>query len=206
MKWKLGLYRCHLCSILFGDTMVPRTLLWNGMPCLSSTTPHFQQKQNWSTLNGALPLQRGHSTSGGLVPKIYAALFSFWIKWTTQPFEGAVPCSNWTLVFYIFVQILGHLAPFVRRCPNLGTVIWKFRNLSLALLKNAWPENPPYDAYGFGCSSEKHWCMRMPPAKEFPGAFFLAMAWDVREVCTKLVQKQTQISIRRNLQYKHHLL
>ena len=142
----------------------------------------------------------------GASAKDYAALFSFWIKWTTQPFEGAVPCSNWTLVFYIFVQMGGHLAPFVRRCPNLGTVIWKFRNLSLALLKNAWPENPPYDAYGFGCSSEKHWCMRMPPAKEFPGAFFLAMPWDVREVCTKLVQKQTQISIRRNLQYKHHLL
>ena len=23
MKLKLGLYRCYLCSILFGDTMVP---------------------------------------------------------------------------------------------------------------------------------------------------------------------------------------
>ena len=22
-KWKLGLYRSYLCSILFGDTMVP---------------------------------------------------------------------------------------------------------------------------------------------------------------------------------------
>ena len=26
MKWKLGLLRCYLCSILFGDTMVSNNI------------------------------------------------------------------------------------------------------------------------------------------------------------------------------------
>ena len=46
----------------------------------------------------------------------------------------------------------------------------------------------------------------MPPAKPFPPNFFLAMPWDIRESCARLVEKQTQIAIRKKLQYKHHLL
>ena len=36
----------------------------------------------------------------------------------THSFEGDVPCSTWTLVFYIFMQIGGHLDPFGRRYSN----------------------------------------------------------------------------------------
>ena len=48
---------------------------------------------------------------------------------------------------------------FVHRCPNSGTVIWKSRTLSLALLEQAWSDKHAFSDY---------WCLRMPPAKPLP--------------------------------------
>ena len=142
----------------------------------------------------------------GACAKDYAVLFSFWTKWTLKSFQDATPCNNWTQVFYIFIQLGGHIATFVHCCPNLGTVIWKFRNLSLAILEQAWPGDCSFSELDFANNQDKHWCLRMPPAKPFPPNFFLAMPWDIRESCARLVEKQTQIAILKNLQYKHHLL
>ena len=98
------------------------------------------------------------------------------------------------------------MASFVHRCPNLGTIIWKFRNLSLTLLENAWPNEPDFQSLQFDKNDDVHWCLRMPPAKPFPPLFFHSAPWDLRDKCVSVVELQTQTAIRKNMQYKHHLL
>ena len=100
----------------------------------------------------------------------------------------------------------GKIASFVHRCPNLGTVIWKFKKLSCAMLQAAWPENPDFESLRFHEDAEIHWCPRMPSARTFPNNFFTAFPWDLRNTCVKFLELQTQIAISKNMQYKHHLL
>ena len=100
----------------------------------------------------------------------------------------------------------GNLASFVHRCPNLGTVIWKFKNLSFTMLQEAWPEHPDFGSFQFDEDAEVHWCPRMPSARTFRDGFFAAFPWDLRDTCVKFLELQTQIAISRNMQYKHHLL
>ena len=100
----------------------------------------------------------------------------------------------------------GKIASFVHRCPNLGTVIWKFKNLSCAMLQTAWPDNPEYESLKFHEDAETHWCPRMPPARTFPNNLFAAFPWDLRDTCVRFLELQTQIAISKNMQYKHHLL
>ena len=141
----------------------------------------------------------------GASQRDYNILFSFWAKWSPQPFHGAVQCHNWTIAFLIFMQKGGNTASFVHRCPSLGTVVCKFRNLSVAMLQVAWSENPDFDSFNFDNDDEIHWCPRMPSARPFPQGLFSAFSWDLKETCVQFLELQTQIAIRKNMQYKHHL-
>ena len=100
----------------------------------------------------------------------------------------------------------GKIASFVHRCPNLGTVIWKFKHLSYTMLRVAWPENPEFESFKFDEDAEIHRCPRMPSARTFPNNFFTAFPWDLRDTCVKFLELQTQIAISKNMQYEHHLL
>ena len=40
--------------------------------------------------------------------------------------------------------------------PILGTVIWKFKNLSCAMLQTAWPEDPDFESRKFQEDAEIH--------------------------------------------------
>ena len=100
----------------------------------------------------------------------------------------------------------GKLSSFVHRCLNLGTVIWKFRNLFIALLRDAWPEIPDFESLHFEQNGEIHWYPRMPPARPFPQTFYPTFSWDLRSPCVQFLELQTQTAIRKNMQYTHHLL
>ena len=64
------------------------------------------------------------------------------------------------------------MASFVHRCPNLGTIVWKFRKLSIAMFHDAWPDEPDSESFNFEQKEEIHWCPRMPPARSFPASLF----------------------------------
>ena len=100
----------------------------------------------------------------------------------------------------------GKLASFVHRCPSLGTIIWKFKNLSFTMLQTAWPEHPEFASLKFDEESEVHWCPRMPVARTFPDGLFTTFPWNLRDTCVKFLELQTKIAISKNMQYKHHLL
>ena len=167
---------------------------------------NFPQRSGWINLQWQPPTSTWAYHKWGANAKDYATLFSFWSRWTLEAFEGAVPCHNWTVAFMLFMQRGGQMASFVHRCPNLGTIIWKFRNLSLTLLENAWPNEPDFQSLQFDKNDDVHWCLRMPPAKPFPPLFFHSAPWDLRDKCVSVVELQTQTAIRKNMQYKHHLL
>ena len=166
----------------------------------------FPAKSNGIDLEWTPPNSTWALHKWGASQRDYNVLFSFWTKWSCQTFPGAVTCHNWTVAFLIFMQQGGKIASFVHRCPNLGTVIWKFKNLSCAMLQAAWPENPEFESIKFHEDAEVHWCPRMPPARTFPNNFFAAFPWDLRDTCVKFLGLQTQIAISNNMQYKHHLL
>ena len=92
----------------------------------------FPARSNWIDLEWMPPNSTWALHKWGASQRDYNILFSFWTKWSPQTFHGAVRCHNCTIAFLIFMQKGGNLASFVHRCPNLGTVIGKFRNLSIA--------------------------------------------------------------------------
>ena len=173
---------------------------------LTQPSVHFPSRSNWIDLEWMPPNSTWALHKWGASQRDYNILFSFWTKWSCQSFPGAVSCHNWTLAFLIIMQQGGKLASFVHRCPNLGTVIWKFKNLSYTMLKAAWPENPEFESLKFHEDAEIHWCPRMPSARTFPNSFFTAFPWDLQDTCVKFLELQTQIAISKNMQYKHHLL
>ena len=172
---------------------------------LSKDTPHsYSHQLNWIDLEWMPPNFTWALHKWGASQRDYNILFSSWTKWSSQTFHAAVRCHK-TIAFLIFMQQGGNLASFVHRCPNLGTVIWKLRNLSTTMLQQAWPENPDFDSFDFGNDDEIHWCPRMPPARPFSQGFFAAFTWDLRDICVHFLEMQTHIAIRKNMQYKHHL-
>ena len=177
---------------------------------LTQPSVNFPSKSNWIDLEWKPPNSTWALHKWGASQRDYNILFSFWTKcwtkWSCQSFPGAVSCHNWTVAFLIFMQQGGKIASFVHRCPNLGTVIWKFKNLSCAMLQTAWPENPEFESFKFHEDDEIHWCPRMPPARAFPAHFYSTFPWDLRNICVKFLELQTQIAISRSMQYKHHLL
>ena len=74
------------------------------------------------------------------------------------------------------------------------------------MLQEAWPENSDFDSFNFDKDDEIHWCPRMPPARPFPEGLSAAFSWDLRGTCVQFLELQAQIAIRKNMQYKHHLL
>ena len=166
---------------------------------LEQPTVTFPPKSNWIDLEWLPPNSTWALRKWGASQRDYNILFSFWTKWSCQLFPGAVRCHNWTVAFLIFMQQGGKIASFVHRCPNLGTVIWKFKNLSCAMLQTAWPEHPDFESVKFQDVAEIHWCPRVPPARIFPNTFFAAFPWDLRDTCVKFLELQTQIAISKNI-------
>ena len=166
----------------------------------------FPSKSNWIDLEWMPPNSAWALHKWGASQHDYNVLFTFWTQWTCLAFPSAVSCHNWTIAFLIFMQRGGKLASFVHRCPNLGAIIWKFKNLSCAMLQDAWPEDPVFEECKFHEDSETHWCPRMPAARAFPSRFLAAFPWDLKEICVKFLELQTQIAVSKNMQYKHHLL
>ena len=73
------------------------------------------------------------------------------------------------------------------------------------MLQEAWPNNPDFDFHNFERNDEMRWCPRMPPATPFPAGMQTTFRWDMRDTCVRMLELQTQIAIRKTMQYKHHL-
>ena len=101
---------------------------------------------NWIDLEWKPPNSSWAFHKWGASLKDYCVLFSFWNRRTTEHYPGATICHNWTIAFLIFMQAGGNLASFVHRCPNLGAIIWKFRNLSISMFSEAWPDEPDIES------------------------------------------------------------
>ena len=109
----------------------------------------FPTRTNWIDLEWKPPNSSWAFHESGASFKDYCVLFSFWNKFTTVHYPGAAVCQNWTIALLTFMQAWGNLASFVHRCPNLGTIIWKFRNLSISMFSEAWPDEPDFDSFSF---------------------------------------------------------
>ena len=114
---------------------------------------------------------------------------------TIGPLPSLFSCSKGAKSHLLFIDAL--------------TLERSFGNSKTSLVpccKLPGPQTLNLSPFKFYDDDEIHWCPRMPLARTFPAHFFTAFSWDLRDICVKFLELQTQIAISKNMQYKHHLL
>ena len=65
-------------------------------------------------------------------------VFTVWAKWTTTQNPHSEPIQCWLQAFLLFLRIGGHKAHSVQQADFIGCALYKFRTLSMKLLKFSW--------------------------------------------------------------------
>eukprot|EP00439_Symbiodinium_sp_Y106_P001551 s9230_g1.t1 len=123
------------------EPFLPRSVLWG-----RSTKPgrsegnHLSQKIFRNVPLLSLKWQRPATSHArqrwGGTREDFNSVFSFWSMWSVADVPGRVPVSCWSQAFALFVASGGDASPFAACGQYVGMNIYKFRLLSVALLKS----------------------------------------------------------------------
>ena len=164
-------------------------------PARQHSEPPAQFSRNWQQARCAgiplLPLQWKPLTTRtainlwGATLKDFNLLFTFWAKATMHDVHRFTPVTTWTHTLAIFLQVGGHAAPFLTRCPNIAMAAFKFRTLSAHLLK-AQSSIEGISALFESENRTAKWLSAFPREVAFPPELRFAFNWDLREAASNI--------------------
>ena len=122
-------------------------------------------------------------------------VFTFWAKWTTTQHPHSEPIQCWLQAFLLFLRIGGHKANFVQQADFIGRALYKFRTLSMKLLKLCWMHSEQLQEFLDFQPQPYKWIDNFPFDLTFPSNLFFVPAWDLQGTCRNLSLLQAQTVI-----------
>ena len=129
----------------------------------------------------------------------FNSLFSFWSMWSVADVPGRVPVSCWSQAFALFVASGGDASPFAACGQYVGMNIYKFRLLSVALLKSQIVPEDSLDDILSPSDNKAKWALNFPADTAFPHTLWFPKGWNLQSSAQQLMVLQSQIQLEENV-------